>query len=278
MASSDASASWPSLSAVRRQKRQAACKALQDELARRLDHIECMVGQVLGGLALLLPTTTSLEKTANPDPPPGLTLGHQAERYDIGEIHVDAMVQTDVWEPCTNLNAVAECSCDVSNGACQMDTPLEESSKNQVSQQHAEREDCSLCRETSADQTHSAQLTSTPDTMSLSEYLDATIGDWEELQERTLGLQFTNSSACSKDHELHAETKHPLQNCLRVQDHVRALQNVRTIDEPITLLTGELYKFLGFEDEAARMEYSYENIKRVFKVRRQDLSKFESIT
>ena len=64
----------------------------------------------------------------------------------------------------------------------------------------------------------------------------------------------------------------------QVHDRLRALESVRTIDEPITLLPGETFTFLGVEEEVAKLEYSHEDMKRVFNVPRGDISKFESIT
>ena len=268
MASSDAS--LPSLSAIRRHKRQAACSAFQGELTRRLDHIDCMVGQILCGLALLLPTP-SLEKAAHPESPPGLDLNLHAEYYDIGEHHIDAMVQTESSEPQENLNAVVEDDCDVSQSACQIERGMEDTDGVQAARHNDE------CCETNVEKLQSVQLTSTLDTTSTSECFDPTIGDWEEFQEATLFLHSTSSSTCSSSDDLHAEIGHALPNGLRVQDRVRALKNVRCIDEPITLLTGELYTFLGFDEETARMEYSHEDMTRVFKVRRRDARNFENI-
>ena len=61
--------------------------------------------QILGGLALLLPSATAGEETNHPDSPPGLTLDHCTEYYGIGELQVDAAVQTSTWEPfCSDRN------------------------------------------------------------------------------------------------------------------------------------------------------------------------------
>ena len=105
--------STPSLWSVRRQRQQAARTALQCEISTRLDVIEKMVEQVLAGLALLLPSSTVLEETKVISQPPGLTMTHCVEQYDIGETFVDVMVQTEAWEKLVEPMQTVSCRCDV---------------------------------------------------------------------------------------------------------------------------------------------------------------------
>ena len=104
-------ASTPSLWSVRRQKQQAARSALHGELSTRLDAIEEMVEQVLAGLALLLPSSPLLERTKVMPSPPGLTMAHCIEQYDIGESFADVMVQTDMWETLIDPRQTVSCEC-----------------------------------------------------------------------------------------------------------------------------------------------------------------------
>ena len=116
-----------SLWSVRRDKTHAAKCSFQKEIAKRLDRFETMLEQVLSGLALLLPEPMTEFKRLELSTPPGLNMSEDVLFYDIGdhrvdmctqtealpqdiqvsciehyeirELHTDAIVQTDIWEP-----------------------------------------------------------------------------------------------------------------------------------------------------------------------------------
>ena len=60
----------------------------------------------------------------------------------------------------------------------------------------------------------------------------------------------------------------------RVNADIRVLQDVRSIDGRYILQPGELYVFLGLEDDAAELEYSYDDWKVRLQVKESDLSLF----
>ena len=60
----------------------------------------------------------------------------------------------------------------------------------------------------------------------------------------------------------------------RVNADIRVLQEVRSIDGRYILQPGELYVFLGLEDDAAELEYAYDDWKVRLQVKESDLSLF----
>ena len=102
MASSTCSSSQTpqSLSSVRRQKAHAARTSFQRAVSARLNKLEALSEQILGGLALLLPSyDVDVVRKSTAVAPPGLDGVERAEYYDISDGTVDAVVQTDIWEP-----------------------------------------------------------------------------------------------------------------------------------------------------------------------------------
>ena len=86
----------------------------------------------------------------------------------------------------------------------------------------------------------------------------------------------------SVDQEFYADMHKFRLEDLQVDDHLRVLEKVKSVDWRLTLMPGEIYRFLEFADEGTNMKLEHidegKSTGVILEVKKRDLDAFESET
>ena len=86
----------------------------------------------------------------------------------------------------------------------------------------------------------------------------------------------------SVDQEFYADMHKLRLEDLQVQDNLRVLEKVKSVDWRLTLMPGEIYRFLAFADGGMNVKLEHidegESTGVILEVKKRDLAFFESVT
>ena len=103
--------------------------------------------------------------------------------------------------------------------------------------------------------------------------------DWGALEAK---IQFFEDKLrdLAENHEFHADLQRSTLNDIRVNDNLRVLEKVKSVDWRLTLMPGEIYKILAFESTIMKLEHIEDGKSTgcILEVKKRDLVAFESAT